>query len=91
MNFENPKLSELGQRMTIKDIEGELWRLLFVFCKSVLGATAAIFQINVIVFYFVFQNLAIAAFKFSQFVIDWNPQKPPIFGGGEMNERKVQA
>jgi len=84
MNFENPKF---GERMTLKQIENEAWRLLFVFCKGILGATAAILQINVIVFYFVFQNLAILAVRFSQFVIEWNPEKPPIFGG----ERKIIA
>jgi hypothetical protein len=71
---------KFSNRLPFREFETEVWRLYFGFVKGLLTAITSVFYFFVLLAFFLAQHAAFAAARFAAWVVDWNPEKPRVFG-----------
>ena len=71
---------KFSNRLPFREFETEVWRLYFGFVKGLLTAITSVFYFLVLLAFFLAQHAAFAAARFAAWVVDWNPEKPRVFG-----------
>lgn len=74
-----PKIS-FSSRLPLREFDAELWRLYFGFVKGLLMVAASLLYFPLVCAFFLIQNAAYGASRFTAWVLDWNPEKPRAFG-----------
>ena len=69
-----------SSRLSFRELDVEMWRLYFGVVKSLLIVITSVLYFFLLWAFFVAQHAAFLAGKFAGWVIDWNPEKPQLFG-----------
>jgi uncharacterized integral membrane protein len=69
-----------SNRLSLLEFDTEMWRLYFGFMKGLLTVIASVFYFFVLLVFFIAQHAAFVAGRFAAWVVDWNPEKPRLFG-----------
>jgi hypothetical protein len=73
-----PRIS-ISNRLSLRELDAELWRLYFGFVKGLLMMVASIIYFPLVCVFFVVQQAAYGANKFAAWITEWNPEKPRAF------------
>ena len=65
--------------MTLLEYENEVWRLIFVFFKSLFLIITSTLKLVSITFAFLFQWVVPGASWLDNYIREWTPMKPAIF------------
>jgi hypothetical protein len=74
-----PALS-FSSRLSLRDFEAEMWKLYFGVVKGLLLAITSVIYLLVLAAFFIAQQSVLVAGKITGSVINWSPEKPPVFG-----------
>ncbi|MGD0966212.1 MAG: hypothetical protein ABSA57_20235 [Candidatus Acidiferrales bacterium] len=74
-----------SSRLSLRDLETEMWKLYFGFVKGCLLAITSVIYLLVLVAFFIVQHGALIAGKVTGSVIEWSPEKPRAFGMEPVN------
>lgn len=73
-----PRIS-FSKRLSLRDLDAELWRLYFGFLKGLLMMLASLVYFPLVCIFFLAQHAAYGANKFVAWITAWNPEKPRAF------------
>jgi hypothetical protein len=74
-----PALS-FSSRLSLREFEGEMWKLYFGVVKGLLLAITSVIYLFVLTAFFIVQHGVLIAGKVTGSVIEWSPEKPRVFG-----------
>jgi hypothetical protein len=66
--------------LSFREFDVEMWRLYFGVVRSLLIMITAVLYFLLLWVFFVAQHAAFLAGKFAGWAMDWNPEKPRVFG-----------
>jgi hypothetical protein len=79
-----PALS-FSSRLSLREFEGEMWKLYFGVVKGLLLAITSVIYLFVLTAFFIVQHGVLIAGKVTGSVIEWSPEKPRAFGMKPVN------
>jgi hypothetical protein len=80
-----------SSRLSLREFEGEMWKLYFGVVKGLLLAITSVVYLFVLTAFFIVQHGMLIACKIKESVVDWNPEKPEAFGVRAVNGSKNTA
>ena len=71
--------------MSLREFEGEMWKMYFGVVKGLLLAITSVVYLVVLTAFFIVQQAVLIAGKITGSVIAWSPEKPRAFGMRPVN------